>query len=515
MALNGEPGEFSDTGAGRTEAQNDEETRFMEAAEAADLLYEMSLSGENDEQEITRLRSKIGPGAVFIDRLINTETVSAEEGFPKEISRASSHFFETLPIVNRLANLKHNYNDRRLENGLPRLFNSDIDEVSSNANYILYTAWQGVDGDTVNRLDENNAGDFLGSVRLMLESNEGYIMERASDFLDKYENQLLQLSAEKSLPSIASKITEMRVYMSSQEFERSVIGATHTEIVRGKDKKLQILRCRSLLEEIFAKRGIILNDALEILDSQSEAGSQLISLERNLNLILDLEDERPGIVHFLRQKFGIRNFERYPKNILMAQFDEYENADRPYGVLIHAVDDWNRAFNRAPFANIWGRLFEQLGEQYNLRIVEVGNKTELARRLIELDRKYGAHHKIAFAFIAGHGNVDSVLLGGSRNREHLLKKDFSGRGVRRVRDFFVNHPVIVLDSCLTGSPGGISEELSRVYGAKVIAPSNETFGMKNLGVVINGDEIDFEVEYEFRAKSGTENIYDAGALIST
>ncbi len=498
------------------EWQERKEREYREAVEAADSLYQMSLSGEEDETKIKQLCETIGPYGPFQDHLAESEMGTWENGQYTGAKRTiAPQFFETLPILNRMAQIYNNFSERSRAKG-SLFLNSEVHEVSRGARFALHHGLLAVNEETLSQLDEKKTKDFFESLKLILTHDIDYGIEETINFLNRHRELFAQLSETKQLPNIQNQFDELQNFLKTREFERVLIGAVQSGINARRERnryKVKIEHCEGLLREILTKYGF---DPDEILDvwsgSHTEHGPQP-QIGSNMDAVFDLEDKREGIARLLYKEFGIRNFERYPQSILIAQFDEFEDLEKPYGVMIQATHDWNGAFASWSDRQVWEKLFEQIKEQYAFRIAEAKSKAEVARRLIGFNRKYGEHHKIAFAFIGGHGSKDSITLGGPHRRNKLLSEDLTGRGVKRTGGFFEPHPTIALVSCSTGAEGGIGQELSKVLGAKIIAPSVPT-GLKNIEAILTSEGIDFKVEYSSKDESqDIGKVYSGGEKV--
>lgn len=74
--------------------------------------------------------------------------------------------------------------------------------------------------------------------------------------------------------------------------------------------------------------------------SPDNVGTRLVE---NMKTVLYLEQQRPGICQVLRKEFGIRNFFRYPAEILINQYDTRDIATKK-GIAAVALYDHNGAF---------------------------------------------------------------------------------------------------------------------------------------------------------------------------
>lgn len=220
---------------------------------------------------------------------------------------------------------------------------------------------------------------------------------------------------------------------------------------------------------------------------------------QNMEAIRTLEKERPGIVNFLISKFGIYNFGRYPESLLIRQYDEYENQELPYGIVLFAEDDHN------------GFLFEnkdeldemakKLKDRYALRFMEANGKKELLRLFTRLRLKYGQNHKISFAIVGSHGNKELLTLGNVNNPgdREIFMKDIVDYGKRKYKLFDDNATIILL-ACRSGQSKSVGSAISKVLDTTVIAPSFDA-GLDSIKPVIDGNDVKFKVRYTHESRA--------------
>ena len=195
--------------------------------------------------------------------------------------------------------------------------------------------------------------------------------------------------------------------------------------------------------------------------------------------------------------------------MLVKQYENINNKEAPYGVILYPKDDWNGAFHSDGL--VFSELMDGLNRKpelkdYLVRVFECSSKSDVARALIGLNKTYGDHHKISFAIIGGHGMKDTINFGGGEfARNYLFSKDLQGKGVRRTGGFFEPEATVVLASCSTGEQEGIGQTLSENFGMKVIAPNMPTALDAILPKFVNG-KIDFDVKYYDR---GASMVYSA------
>ncbi|NTW30619.1 MAG: hypothetical protein HGA33_05030 [Candidatus Moranbacteria bacterium] len=187
----------------------------------------------------------------------------------------------------------------------------------------------------------------------------------------------------------------------------------------------------------------------------------------------------------LFSEYGIANFQRYDSSLLLWQLEQ-SGQDIPYGVIVFPEEDLNGAFAqmKTPIAEMAAKLRM---EKFATRIVEVGSKTEFAKRLLSLDKRYGSNgEKISFMVLGGHGSSESITFGDriapppidgvyedwELRRGKITTSDLTeGKGIESaLRRLLRSDAPIVLISCSTGKEGGIAEQASRK------APEREMIG---------------------------------------
>lgn len=209
-----------------------------------------------------------------------------------------------------------------------------------------------------------------------------------------------------------------------------------------------------------------------------------------------------GSVNLLRKEFGIANFGRYSPDLLVNQYKERDSFDKPYGVIIYAKDNCN---NLALFNNnfILSEFSQSLENKYLLRIIEVESKRDIIKRLILLDKKYGAQQKISFVILGAHGETDKMQLGkGNKNMDVLSIDEVSIETMSKFRRFFSEDVTFILNSCSTGSEGGIGQQLSSTLSCQVIAPDRPcNFYEIKAGKLNEKDSLFFYVRFSNDAKT--------------
>ena len=310
---------------------------------------------------------------------------------------------------------------------------------------------------------------------------------RAQEYLYEYGSQDISdeikvkvLESAEELEGVLSYIT-----MDASKF----MGASPSE---GELRTLRGRRIQELLQSVMKKINLPREDVLSgWLRDDVVAG--------NINVAYELESLHPGGPRILAEQFGIYEFGRYPVEVLRNQIEEMES-DKPYGLAVYPRSDEQASFQGSDFrlGVFMGKLHE-LGHTF--RIIEVGNKIELARRIVALDNKYApVAGKIGFAIIHGHGTPDSIQLGADNRlntgKENIISKDVWNASAQRLSSFFRARVPIVLDSCSTGENAGIGQQLSAIFRTKVIAPDIPARLVRAIPKLTLGGNIDLDVQYE-------------------
>ena len=245
--------------------------------------------------------------------------------------------------------------------------------------------------------------------------------------------------------------------------------------------------------------------------TSAERRQHLSLLQQNLFSMNLIENEVPGGVKLLWEKYHIRDFCRYPNEILVAQAKN-EGNDVPYGVLICPRDD--HSLSLLEDFSALRELYESMGGRHIVRIFEEGASSQVARDLITLDKQYGSQEKISFVIVNGHGNREGVTLEAPYEGTYASNEQFekmyaygqlarsslaqASRSTKQKMQamFKPNAPILVL-ACMTGQPQGFSQELSNFLATKVVSVKNLGTAIKHFKAVYDADGvIDFDIEFD-------------------
>lgn len=196
----------------------------------------------------------------------------------------------------------------------------------------------------------------------------------------------------------------------------------------------------------------------------------------NLRAVQFLEKDSPGVCRFLWDEFQIADFGRYPAELLLKQREEFDSKKNPYGVIVYPFEDWKGSFYHD--VSVLKSFFEQLGGEFSLRVFECEGKVDIVRALRKCDELYnppdGSGHKISLFILGGHGDENSITFGGYGKRHVLFTKDLARKVSGKAGEYLDENSTIILNSCSTGAGNGIGQELSKRFGAKVVAPKTPT-----------------------------------------
>ena len=225
------------------------------------------------------------------------------------------------------------------------------------------------------------------------------------------------------------------------------------------------------------------------------------AFSQNVETIKSIEEKRPGIAKFLMTKFGIYNFGRYPTDLLTKQYDEYENQDLPYGLIVFAEDDHNGVYYE--YKEELEKVAQELNDKYLIRIAETDGKRDLMRLLVKLRLKYGKNHKISFGILGAHGNQSEITLGNPDNigDRSIFPKNLIKYGNRKY-DLFEENGTLILLSCLSGQKGAIGSKAAESMNVTTIAPK-ESAGLESIKLLLEDGKLKFKVKYSHHIKAAT------------
>ncbi len=262
---------------------------------------------------------------------------------------------------------------------------------------------------------------------------------------------------------------------------------------------------REFCKHLFQDIGLNPEEFLSAVNGSCKEGEKNVFLRKNARAALEVAAERPEAVKILSGTFGIQTYGRYPTQLLIDQYDNLNNTEGPYGIIMYPRADHNGAFfNETEKTVLTDFAHDNKAASYQVRVFEAGSRIDVAKKLLTANKLYGDKHKISYAIIGGHGSIDSIDLGDSRKIGNIasltIGEILEGKGtVRAVHGFFVEKPTFVFNSCSTGGDFGIAEVFAdKMTQADVIAPTRPIERIKRLHFSNPSKEgyLKFDVEFD-------------------
>ena len=328
-------------------------------------------------------------------------------------------------------------------------------------------------------------GVLIDAANKLLNGN-AHCIETADYFIERRKEFWHQPDASEL---VDRKLSEYHRVIESKEFELQLARAIEQEVRQSRTVSHGI----GLLKRVLTRYGLPWNDITDSWNTQWKFGPRVLF---NIQQIQTLESERPGTPAQLYQVFGLRNFNRYPTQVLLEQCRDYDRdskaPQRPYGLVMYATNDPDGAFNIDHHR--WQKLYEELQPEYALRVMEWDTTEELIGRVRVLRRRFGRKNKIRFGFVGGHGERDRITGGGKEPHRQISQENIRHPITKLIRDYFADDATIILHSCLTGEEGGIAEELRDQANITVIAPAAATH-MHDIVLTKKDNTFKFKIEF--------------------
>ncbi len=198
----------------------------------------------------------------------------------------------------------------------------------------------------------------------------------------------------------------------------------------------------------------------------------LQTLKEHVKTMVSLEQKAKGSTKYLIDEYNIHCFSWYPEEMLLDQYEQRnEKTNRPQGILLGTLHDWNNSNRRSNKSSTYERFYNQVKNAgYEMRAAEVATRDEL---LYMAYKEVKDHGQLDFAVVDGHANTFLIGLG-ERPEDVITYNDFSSKASNIVTDAIKPGGTIVLSGCNLGQIGGFAQKLSE-RGFTVIAsnsPSN-------------------------------------------
>lgn len=230
-----------------------------------------------------------------------------------------------------------------------------------------------------------------------------------------------------------------------------------------------------------------------------------VGVQNNLTRLLQLEHVRPGAVAILRREFGIANFGRYDKDLLLKHIERIDDVSRPYVLIATAQYDDNAESYKEGI--VVSRFEKELLDEVNVRFIEFSSPDELLMLLDSLDKRYGDEQKIMMMILFSHGGPRKIATMGTPQtditREWIMKS-----GLHNYRGHFSYDAQLVLASCETGiikrededensvkeEARYVGESFGQIMGLTTIAPELES-SLKEIRATKVQGKFEFDVTY--------------------
>jgi len=187
----------------------------------------------------------------------------------------------------------------------------------------------------------------------------------------------------------------------------------------------------------------------------------------------------------LYKLFGITHFARYGE-LLEEQWKSRNDNSSKYGIWIGSYADSNGVFNNDLEAiNNFVESAKALGMK--VRIVEARGKISVAKRILQLDEKYGENNKISFMVISAHGNGtegDELILGevSETNRDGVITaSNLTSKSVSKINNCYDTTMPIAFNVCraVDKVEGGLGYEYSQhVTDGVVVGVATDLTGIE-------------------------------------
>lgn len=232
----------------------------------------------------------------------------------------------------------------------------------------------------------------------------------------------------------------------------------------------------------------------------------------------DIEYGRKAL-QYLVVECGISNIGRYPEELLWEQYENRENIETPYGVMIVAKADHNgSSFNREELFSGFSESSLQLGVL--TRIIECGSGRDCLKKLLKFRNAYEeTAGKIAFLVLRAHGNETGVLLGVYSGLKKAVEKSVvNGRGMTKFlgkEGILDPGAPVAFSSCISGKRAGIADHVAKKRpktGRVSASPGVRSTGHIFLVRDTRTGALDFDIEFLRKGKYKERSVTYSGEL---
>lgn len=328
-----------------------------------------------------------------------------------------------------------------------------------------------------------------GKVVNTLKREDGTLEESAAK-LSETDKHIREIEGKKD--ELERKISDIRLQMglknpsaetppSVQKYEDEIdrdkeARLLHTEVWRKEieerfgitDFNIEIFLRSIYNDDVVDKARAEGRDWRYIMDNCSE-GQSYDQAYRAVRAMEALEAEAPGSVKMLHEKWGITNFQRYPKDILIQQVGEIDK-DKGLGLLVFAEDDYNGAFDDQQ--DRWSKLYDHRKNDLNFVIIESNSKLVLARKLLEVRKD--TNKNISFAVVSAHSKAGEFYLGDKEivGDKYSVDQEDIKEFQSRAGEIFTEDAQLIGNACSSGDVNGWVHGISKSARIKAVGPAN-------------------------------------------
>jgi hypothetical protein len=261
-------------------------------------------------------------------------------------------------------------------------------------------------------------------------------------------------------------------------------------------------------------------DVLGYVDAWAQSNSEGIweAIHANMKAMYRLEKEHSGICLNLTEKYGIRNFARYPQELLVEQYlaagqPEKNRMGKPFGIYVLPENDNNGTYYS--YEQYMRDFAKELAEQnISLKFIEAGGNMDFYKRVSAINQDYG---QMQFVGVMAHGDkrgltlsVDGRWIQGSMRTDAVNSESaFLGKALVNIKKYLVDNAPIILHSCKGGVPKGLAQKLSFKLDTRVFGLTEDSYID-----AIKTKKTRLGLDFQFKTRSPDElAMYDKGKKI--
>ncbi len=179
----------------------------------------------------------------------------------------------------------------------------------------------------------------------------------------------------------------------------------------------------------------------------------------------ELEIIQPGSVKKLNENFGIKNFQRYPKEILLNQLAVIDQ-NKEVGLLLFAAGDGIGSFDNQQ--ELWTKVFRNKKEDLNFRIVECSSSDAMEQQLARVQQDF--QKKVSLTVLSAHSEASGFYLGEDPAEGSFVKQEDIGTLAPRMKELLSNDSQLIANACSSGAMDGWVKDFSKEARIKAVGP---------------------------------------------